>query len=453
MPRHVVILGAGISGLSKAWYLKKEYGSEVSITILEKSSRIGGWIQTINENGFLFEQGPRSCRTKGSGKYTLGLIEDLGLQNQVIVANSSAQSRYIYTNKKLQKLPSSFFELLSSPFVGELIKATWRDLWNKKTSSEHDESIYEFFSRKLSPELSELLIDPFVSGIYAGDMRKLSLEGCFPSLHRLKKENDSMILGMIKNRKKNNLSSSFVKKMQEHPMFSFRKGMQTLTNELGRQVDATIRLDCEVISLEVLEAGIRIKCRDQTLIDADEVFSTLPTYQISKLLYKYESLKNDLEKVDYSSVAVVNLGYKKAVLKEKGFGYLIPKQENENILGCVWDSCVFPEQNNLTDETRVTVMIGRESLNVNEQTHEKKFISIALEALKNQLGVNSAPDSCVLKIAHRAIPQYEIGYRNLKYQIEENLSGISPRIHLIGSAFSGVSVNDIIKAARLGVTL
>src|SRR5437762_1101962 len=98
MPRHVVILGAGISGLSSAWYLKRQHGREIDITIIEKSSRCGGWIQTIDQDGFLFEQGPRSCRPSGSGIYTLQLIEELGIQKEVIVADQDSKLRYIYTN-------------------------------------------------------------------------------------------------------------------------------------------------------------------------------------------------------------------------------------------------------------------------------------------------------------------------------------------------------------------
>src|SRR5262245_13844398 len=100
MPRHVVILGAGISGLSCAWHLKKQYKNDIHITLLEKSGRVGGLIRTVHSNGFLFEQGPHSCRGDG-GEATLQLLEELGLQDQIIYANPESNARYVYHNNML----------------------------------------------------------------------------------------------------------------------------------------------------------------------------------------------------------------------------------------------------------------------------------------------------------------------------------------------------------------
>ena len=79
--KNIVVLGAGISGLSLAWKLKQKFPEDCKITILEKSHRPGGWIRSIEQDGFLFEQGPRSCRPKGAGLATLKLIEELGLRD------------------------------------------------------------------------------------------------------------------------------------------------------------------------------------------------------------------------------------------------------------------------------------------------------------------------------------------------------------------------------------
>lgn len=196
MPRQVIILGAGVSGLSCAWSLKKKYGSSIQITILEKSSRVGGWIQTIRSNGFLFEQGPHSYRSKGTGYHTLQLIEELGLQDKVIEADSSARFRYLYLNQKLEKLPHNLMSFLTSPLTKGVIPALLSDFLRPKRAHS-DESIYDYFARHLTPSLAETFVDPMISGIYAGDMRKLSLQACFPKLHNKEQEYGSLLRGLL----------------------------------------------------------------------------------------------------------------------------------------------------------------------------------------------------------------------------------------------------------------
>src|SRR5262245_35319161 len=119
---HCVIIGAGISGLSLGWFLKQQK-ENIRLTLLEASDRPGGLIQTIKRDRFLFEQGPRSLSTWGAGLATLKLIEDLGMQDQVLFADPAAKIRYLFTEKQLQRLPTSFISLLSSPFFFKLLGA------------------------------------------------------------------------------------------------------------------------------------------------------------------------------------------------------------------------------------------------------------------------------------------------------------------------------------------
>ena len=143
--------------------------------------------QTIRNHEFLFEQGPRSCRPKGNGVETLKLIEDLGLQDQVIPGDPSSSMRYLYTGGKLEALPNGLFSFFMSPLTNGVFKAIWRDLTT--APDPNDETIYSFISRRFSPGIAERLIDPMATGIYAGDIRKLSITSCFPLLKQWEKEN------------------------------------------------------------------------------------------------------------------------------------------------------------------------------------------------------------------------------------------------------------------------
>lgn len=187
MSSHLVILGAGISGLAVGWFLRQSLGDKIRITILEKSNRAGGWIHTTNEKGFLFEHGPRSCRTSGNGRITLELIESLGLQDQVLIPDHQAKNRFIYDGNELRQIPKTLFEIPFRKLTKGWIKAFWKDL-TSPISKDDDESIHAFFSRRFGKEWTDHLIDPFVQGIFAGDAEKLSIKSCFPLFHQWSKQ-------------------------------------------------------------------------------------------------------------------------------------------------------------------------------------------------------------------------------------------------------------------------
>jgi oxygen-dependent protoporphyrinogen oxidase len=427
MAKQIVILGAGISGLTAAWYLKKKHGSTIEITVVEKTSRPGGWIQTEEVEGFLFEKGPRSCRTKGNGRATLELIEELGLQAQVIGSHPEASQRYLYLEKQLQKLPTSFVSLPFSTTLKGWMKAAWRDL-RTAAGPPSDQSIYEFFTRRIGAEWTDRFIDPLVAGIYAGDIHRLSIQSCFPLFYEWEQKQGSLIKGAFCQLKKSPSSSAFVKKMEKFPIFSFKKGMATLPQALNEQLDAHMIFNVSALKMEPSPEGVKVFLSDGRVIDAHQVISTLPPTDLP-----------------YATVAVVNIGFRQSLLKEKGFGYLIPSKEKEAVLGCVFDSCVFPEQNG-PQETRLTVMLGGAHHPQVSQWTNRECLAFAQSALSRHLGINAMPDAISVSIAHQAIPQFEVGHgqwvANYKKQYE------SARFKFLGSAFSGVAVNDCIAYAK-----
>lgn len=443
MPKHVLIIGAGITGLAHAWALKRRHGDDVKVTIVEASDRVGGWIQTVEKDGFLFEQGPRSCRTRGAGAATLQLIEELGLQEQVIVADPAASFRYLYTQGSLQRLPSSLLEFLCSPLTRGLIPLLLKE-WLIPKSTLPDESVYAFFARRLSPKAVETFVDPLISGIFAGDPQQLSMAACFPALYRREQEYGSLTRGMLFGKRTKPIETPFVKSVSRSPIFSLKGGMETLVNELARQLDGDIRLSTPVVSLQSEQDGMAVLLANGEKIFADQVVSTVSFPVLGKLMPKLAPLCQSLP---YANVGVVSLGFYHPVLKQKGFGYLIPSKEKEEILGCVWDSCVFPQQNQSQEETRLTVMLGgirRPELGL---LSDSEMLSKAKTALSQHLGIDAAPDAVAIKRTRDAIPQYPIGHRATVTALRTQVSQLYPALTLMGSSFDGPAVNDCVANA------
>ena len=445
-PRFIII-GAGISGLSLGWFLREKFPI-ASIKVFEKNSRPGGWIQTLISGDFLFETGPRSCRSYGNGIATLQLIESLGLDSQWISASEASHKRYLYTNGKLQQLTIGIWSFLTSPLTRPILSGLLTE-WNAPRSSHNeDESIYSFISRRLGKKVAENLMDPLTSGIYAGDIRNLSIQSCFPDIYKLERIHGSITKGMIQKlfrKKSNEVLSPFVLKAMKTPIFSLQNGMETIVKELSSKLKDELHLNTEVTSLKETPESIEVVA-DSNIYHADKVFIALPAESINRLIAPIIHLQLPSKT---TSVAIVNMGWKHNVLTQSGFGYLIPSHEREDLLGVVWDSSTFPQQNRHPNETRLTAMLGgAHRPDIPHFSHEK-IVEISLQAIKKHLKISTPPDLINIKIAMKAIPQYTVGHANNIQEIESLLSKASnSRIELVGSSLHGVSVNDCIANAR-----
>lgn len=261
--KRVLVLGGGISGLALGWFLREKYGYDIDLTILEKSDHVGGWIHTLDKDGFLFEQGPRSCRPKGPGMETLRLVEALGLEKEVIVGGASR--RYIYRKGRLQRVP------WAPGLLWPLIKGIAKDLWVKKGPPE-DSSIASFFERRMGKEVATRLIDPLVTGIYAGDMHHLSLAACFPKFYQWEQEYGSLVKGAWRSREPSVPSTPFMKRICKYPLFSFRHGMETLTRALANELRNAVVTGAEVIQLKQQKKGVHVQLKDGSVLGGGSSF-------------------------------------------------------------------------------------------------------------------------------------------------------------------------------------
>lgn len=445
VPR-IAILGAGISGLALGWFLKQKLGSKIQIAIFEKNSRAGGWIHTQEVDGFLFEQGPRSCRTKGVGRETLALVEKLGLQSQVIIPHASAQSRFIYDGYQLRSLPKNIWGIPFHSLTRDFLKVIFRDLYMPKCKTD-DESIYSFFHRRLGCQWTEYLIDPFVSGIYAGDCKRLSLKSCFPLFDEWEKHHGSLLRGAWSHREVKVQSSPFVDQMSRSPMFSFLNGMETLPLSLASELKEDLFFECAVNKISFQEEEVTVEFENRKNWIGTHVVSTLPIFSLRDVLPSHLSLRQLLSRLSYASLVVVNIGFKKIFPKLNGFGYLIPSKLGIPILGGVWDSSIFPQQNK-GDQTRVTMILGGSLYPEVVEMSEGGLIKEVTKGLQDQMGIFENPDLIQITKVHHAIPQFEVGYTHWKTEVETLTHSLYPRLTMSGSAWSGVSINDCISHAN-----
>jgi protoporphyrinogen/coproporphyrinogen III oxidase len=446
----VGIIGAGISGLAAGWLIKERLRESASVHIFEKSGRPGGWINTVERGGFLFETGPRSFRSKGNSAATLHLIESLGLQTEVISAAPAARNRYLYDEGTVRRLPTTVFEFLVSPLMRGVLPALLKE-WFKKCSHRSDETVHSFISRRLSPEIAEKLVDPLITGIFAGDIRQLSIRSCLPMLYQFEQQHGSILKGLWKQRRSPHAISSWAQSMQRSPLLTFRKGMETLVQKLAEKLHDEVRYHQKVQSLEAHPDHVSLQLEGKEKIEFDQLILAVPAAAAMELLGPYLSCPS----ISLASVATVNLGWPCRILKEEGFGYLIPSRAKQDMLGVVWDSSAFPGQNRTAEETRLTVMMGGVHRPELLRLPAQQLIERALEGLRRHLGIKSRPTAEHVTIAHGAIPQYLVGHHQRIELFEKELAERTfSRVHLAGHAWHGVGVNDcVFRASEIALRL
>ncbi len=399
--KKIFILGAGISGLSLAYFLSRD--SSLQVTILEKERRLGGWLQTDAAGEFFFERGPRTFRLASAE--LLSLVEDLGLQEEIIYSDKQAQVRYLWKGGRLHTVPKWTFSLL---------KALSTE-WAKSPSSLSDETIWEFACRRFNAEVAYQFFDLLSIGIYGGDMKKLSIRSCFPLFFQWEKEFGSLTKGWWKSRSS-----------KPSGLFSFRKGTESLIQALAGKSTSTICLDEEVKSVRSACEGVYIQTSKGFYL-ADYVFSALPAPASGALFHP------QLKEVVHQGSHVAHVGYKEKIEIPKGFGYIVSSLEKSNILGVVFDSTIFPQQNKRVEETRLTVMFRGGD---------------AQRALREHLQITKEPAYFFQHAVDNAFPQMEVGYAEKIQAIQQDMERDHPRIKLIGNYITGVGVNDCVRSAK-----
>lgn len=411
--KRAVILGAGISGLSAAHALMKTH----DVVVLERTKRAGGWLETICEKGFLFETGPRTFRSSNS-QHLLALVEELGLQDQCIFSDPQAEKRYLLFQGQLEKIPKHPVGFLFSP----ILRGMWSGLlteW-KKPVVEEEETVWDFAKRRFGVNAAERFFDALSLGVYAADSRSLSVDAAFPQLKTMEKEHGSITRAILHSKRKKHGSA----------LFSFQKGTQALIDALTNRLGERLCLHQEVQALYKEKEFFEIRTV-HNCFQADIVVIALPPHEAGRVLEQLApAAAKRLRDIAMTSLSMVQLGYDSEVLPKKGFGYLVPSIEKLPIYGVMFDSCIFPSQNE-GRQTRLTVMMP--PLENAKET--------ALSMIHQHLGIDILPNYSREVSLIDAIPLPRIGHaKNIK-AIQEQLG---PNLFLAGNYLQGVSVNDCI---------
>ncbi len=465
----VLVIGAGATGLSAAYHLTR---AGKTVRLIEAADRIGGNIGTLAFDDWQVETGPNSLMLSTA---LATLIDDLGLHESLQVASDTASKRFVVKNGRPVALPTNPLTFLTSPLfgLGDLFHLM-REPWIRR--ADHEETIAEFVRRRLGQGFLDWAIDPFVSGVYAGDPNRLSVRAATPKIYALERDQGSLIRGALAKMKArkaeraaresentpDDASSEDTPAIQTMPagkLISFRHGLGELVEALAQAIEdgsensghGTIHTGERVTTIvpPADDALWRVTTHSGQTFTARQLVLATPAWVSADLLTGLSpDLAETLNTVPYPAVASVALGFARKQVRHPldGFGMLIPSKEQHQTLGVLFSSSLFPGR---AEENQVllTAFIGGRRHPEAAEGKPEEIIERVLADLRPLLGIEGEPLFQRVQSWPRAIPQYERGHLE-RIEVVDRLLADLPGLSLAGNWRDGIAVGDCLENGR-----
>ncbi|GIX48237.1 MAG: protoporphyrinogen oxidase [Candidatus Tectimicrobiota bacterium] len=459
-PKHLVVIGGGISGLTACYRLWQEIRTRrlpARVSLLEASGRLGGVIATSHVQGLLLEHGPDCFLT--AKPWGLALCRELGLDDELLGTTPQHRRSFVVRQGRLVPLPpgmylmapSSLWSLLATPLLswpGKLRMAL--DLVLPRRRATGDESLAQFVTRRLGREALERLAQPLVGGIYTADPNQLSMQATLPQFVAMEQQHRSLILAMRRLRRQQALAQD-VSGPRYGLFATLRQGMQTLVDALAARLPAeAVRLNARVQAIRRQASGGRWQvCLPDGAVMADALCLALPAPQAGQLLAAVDAeLAALLQAIPYAAAAVVNLAYERQAVAHPldGMGFVVPAVERRALLACSFSSVKFagraPQHLVL-----LRVFVGGAQQPEAYALADEALIRAVCQDLAQLLGIRAAPVYVHLSRHPQAMAQYPVGHLERVARLEKRLARL-PGLALAGNAYRGIGVPDCIHSGQ-----
>jgi len=487
--KRVVIVGAGVTGLTTALNLREkaeQAGEPVQVVVLEAGAQPGGNIRTERTDGYIIEGGPNGFLD--NAPRTRELVRRIGLEDQVQKADEAAARRFIYRNGRLHEVPTGPLSFLRSGVLslrGRL--RVFAEPFARSRPEGLDETIYDFAARRIGPEAASVLVDAMVSGVFAGNVRELSLQSSFPKMARMEAEHGGLVKAMLARMKERRAAKKQAEERRAQgekveeltqaggpagpggTLTSFKAGLDTLIRRLTDALGDAVWTESPVAAVERRAASsdpglddVRDGCADRAApgnrpwrvrlasgrtLDADAVVVTIPAPRAAPLLRELDGeLSAAVAEIETAGLSVVAMAWDAGdVPSANGFGFLVPRGEGPRILGCLWDSSVFPGR---APDGKVLVrcMIGGAHEPAAVADDDELLVRQARADLEDAMGITVEPELTRVYRWPLGISQYHVGHQARLDRIHDRLAA-NPGLWVAGSSYYGISINACIEKA------
>ena len=461
MKKRIAIVGGGISGLTAAYILHRNYSESCEFTLFEAESRFGGIIETVHVDGFTIECGPDSWVTEKP--WAEQLARELGLGDQLLGSNDHARRTYIARDESLTPLPDAMRMMvpadlrtvLASPLFTDDAKHAYmaepsraaqlrKDALANRTA-DSDESVAAFVRRHFGDEVVETVARPLLAGVFGGDIERLSARALLGPFIAMEAHYGSLIVGLQQR-----------SRVSEAPVFTtLASGLNTLVAGLLKTLPpASLQLSSRVLKLDMQPVGWEVVTHNGGE-RFDRVLLATPLDATRRLLGSLSSKEAQraatLLPTDAASGLVVAFGYgitQPIPTIPDGFGLLVAggPQNHHSLLACTFLDQKFPGR----APEGSTLLRAFFASAVADELARRSDTEIAAVA-RNQLTAPLGPlpehaDVTIVRRWPRSLPQYEVGHVARMTQFDLCLSGLQG-IAVAGNALRGVGLPDLVRDA------
>lgn len=446
MNSNVIIVGGGISGLATAYYLK-QHG--VRSTLVEKSARLGGLIQTNIIEGCELEAGPDSFLA--SKPAASRLAQELSLGDEIIGTNEKNRRTYVVQKGRLVPIPKGMVMMvpgnlraaLSSPLFGLRTKRKFlSEVFSKPRERDGDLSVREFVCDHFGSGALTYLTEPLLAGVYGGDSSVLSAKSVLPRFLGYERQFGSLIKG-VRNEK------SARKQSGKSLFLSFRGGMGTLVNALAKEIQGWVRIVTGEVSDVARQDGKWTVTTAGENVEGEDLVLACPAHTSSRLLYSLDPrLSTNLGAIPYSSAILVTLLLDRSTFPHplNGFGFLVPRKERKTIAAATWINTKFPSRI-APDLVGIRAFIVDPEARRERNTPPAELTAKCLRDLERLMGVQQAPIYSAVTSWPDSMPQYVVGHAKRVEEIEVLVRN-HPGLHLVSNYLGGVGIPDCIERAQ-----
>ncbi|HEY1860751.1 MAG TPA: protoporphyrinogen oxidase, partial [Gemmataceae bacterium] len=404
-------------------------------------------------DGFLIEIGPNGFLDNKPS--TVNLTNEVGLTDQLVPASeAAARNRLVFLDGQLRALPTGLLAFLRSNLL------TWRgklsvfaERFRSPRRDDIDESVADFFRRRIGREATEKLADAFVTGIYAGDPELLSLRASFPRLAEMERQAGSLLKGMATaaRQRRKEAAATGMPAGRGNQMWSLRGGLGVLIERLRERLREAPIPQVRVRRIERRAASGGVPCwtvhaEGHDHWPADAVVLACPAYEQAAILSELDpALAEQIYGIPYTRVAVIALGYRRQDVPGSldGFGYLVPQRDRRDLLGVQWCSSIFPDRAP-PGTVLLRAMCGGWHRGEMVGWDDGRLLKASESELRLTMGIQSPPIFHHIIRWERAIPQYLCGHLDRLRRIEERVAAF-PGLFLTGNCYRGVALNDCVE--------
>jgi len=447
---NTIVVGSGIAGLTTALILKKH---GLKVVILEKEQFTGGNIRSITGDNYILETGPHSFM--GSSEFIWELIKELELEEQAEPALPASRNRYIYRHDKLKPLPMGFVSFITSTLLSPLSKIRLMLEPFIPNRAKEEDTAWDFFCRRFGKEAATYIMSPFISGVYAGDVKRLGAKAAFSKFWKFEKESGSMIMGAFKYMKDKKQRYKKEGKELRSGLFSFRSGLGTITSVLAEKLKEEIKFGVAITDISRKNGRYLIRGNKDQEWEASSIVFACPPNESSELI------KNNLpetaelfKKIPMSPVVTIHWKVKDENNElPDGFGFLMPRNSGLRVLGTLFPSKLFNGRIGKKSQLFASFYGGMTDPDLLELS-DKEIVKILLDEHK-KIFKKDLSSAKILKIIRyeNAIPQLTPSHPGIIKKIKDDMKEKMPGVYIAGNYLTGVGIENAVESGYSAANL